>query len=168
MITDTSVFYVNKKKFEVYINVGSFSIDVKKVKLENIYNKFVKYKHLYKSSIADQDLLNDVAFGRIGYFPIQFGLSSPYINDKHSDNPSKRSAYSFINKLKFKEKYTFLPKNSFELIKHGYSPYVIHQWNGKWVDGNGLTIYRRLAHYYIRLAGIWDEMCQKHPGYCIK
>ena len=159
---------ISKKKFEMYISVGSFLIDVKKVKLENMYKKFVKYKHIYRSRIADQDLLNDVAIGKIGYFPIKFGLCSPYVNDIDSDNPSSRTTFSYINNVKFKEKYNFLPKNSFELIKQGYNPYVIHQWNGKWMDGFGLTIYRRLAHYYIRLAGIWDEMCQKHPGYCFK
>ena len=158
---------ITKKKFEIYINVGSFLIDVKKVKLENIYAKFVKYKNMYRSKIGDQDLLNDVAFGRTGYYPIIFGICSPYRYDFQSDLPSNRTTFSFINKVKFKEKY-FLPKNSFELIRQGYSPYVIHQWNGKWMKGKGLSIYRRIAQYYIKLAGIWDEMCQKLPGYCRK
>ena len=32
----------------MYISVGSFLMDVKKVKLENMYKKFVKYKHIYR------------------------------------------------------------------------------------------------------------------------
>ena len=50
----------------------------------------------------------------------------------------------------------------------GFNPVIIHQWNSKWIQGAGLTIYRRIAQYYIKYAGIWDEMCQKHPGYCKK
>ena len=49
-----------------------------------------------------------------------------------------------------------------------YNPVIMHQWNGKWMDGDGLTIYRRIAQYYIKYAGIWNEMCEKYPGYCKK
>ena len=159
---------ITKKKFDIYINIGSFLIDVKLVKQEKMYEKFVKYKYAYNTSIGDQNLLNDIAFGRIGYYPLKFGLASPYDNDKDSDNPPKHNLFSFIKNIKYKKKFTFIPKNEKELIKKGYSPFVIHQWNGKWMFGLGLTIYRRLAQYYIRYAGIWDEMCQIFPGYCIK
>ena len=159
---------ITKKKFDIYINIGSFLIDVKLVKQEKMYEKFVKYKYAYNTSIGDQNLLNDIAFGRIGYYPLKFGLASPYDNDKDTDNPPKHNLFSFIKNIKYKKKFTFIPKNEKELIKKGYSPFVIHQWNGKWMFGLGLTIYRRLAQYYIRYAGIWDEMCQIFPGYCIK
>ena len=49
---------ISKKRYEIYINVGSFLIDVKKVKSENMYDKFVKYKNVYRSNIGDQNLLN--------------------------------------------------------------------------------------------------------------
>ena len=180
---------ISKKRYEIYINIGSFLIDVKKVKSENIYDKFVKYKNVYRSNIGDQNLLtfqffyhifsfiiflksfkgsNDIAFGKIGYYPLTFGLASPYKYDSQSDNPSSKTTFSFIDKVKFKEKYTFLPKNSYELLRRGYNPYVIHQWNGKWMDGKGLTVYRRLAQYYIKLAGIWNELYNQYPGYCLK
>lgn len=159
---------ISKKRYEIYINIGSFLIDVKKVKSENIYDKFVKYKNVYRSNIGDQNLLNDIAFGKIGYYPLTFGLASPYKYDSQSDNPSSKTTFSFIDKVKFKEKYTFLPKNSYELLKRGYNPYVIHQWNGKWMKGKGLTVYRRLAQYYIKLAGIWNELCNQYQGYCLK
>ena len=159
---------ISKKYFDIYINVGSFLIDVKKVKSENIYEKFVKYKNIYRSHIADQDLLNDIAYGRIGYYPLKFGLLSPFINDKNSDIGNYKKELSFVNNIKYKNIFTFIPKDENELFKLSYNPYVIHQWNGKWMNGLGLTIYRRLAQYYIRYAGIWNEVCQVHPGYCIK
>ena len=42
-----------------------------------------------------------------------------------------------------------------------YNPVIIHQWNGKWTYGSGLTIYRRIAQLYIKYAGILDETCEK-------
>ena len=158
---------ITKKKFNVYINTGSFLINVKMIKYYNIYKKFIKYKNIYKHSYGDQDLLNDIGFGKIGYLPIKFGIRSPYINDNDSD-AGKNSNFKYINKIKLKYLFNFLPKNENELFRLGYNPVVIHQLNGKWMDGKGLTIYRRLAQYYIKLAGIWDEMCEKHPGYCKK
>ena len=79
-------YYANitKKKFETYINTGSILVNVKKVKSERIYEKCKKYKNVYRSSIGDQDLLNDIAFGKIGYLPMKFGIRSPYIEDWHN------------------------------------------------------------------------------------
>lgn len=48
------------------------------------------------------------------------------------------------------------------------NPVIVHQWYGKWIRGKGLTIYRRIAQYYIKYAGIWNEMCQKYPRACKK
>ena len=158
---------ITKKKFDVYINTGSFLINVKMIKYYNIYKEFKKYKNIYKHSYGDQDLLNDIGFGKIGYLPIKFGIRAPYINDNDSD-VGKNSNFKYINKIKLKYLFNFLPRNENELFRLGYNPVVIHQLNGKWMDGKGLTIYRRLAQYYIKLAGIWDEMCEKHPGYCEK
>ena len=158
---------ITKKRFNVYINTGSFLINVKMIKSFNIYAKFIKYKNVYQHFYGDQDLLNDIAFGKIGYLPIKFGIRSPYTNDYNSDK-AKKSNFKYINKIKFKNIFTFIPKNENELFRYGYNPVVIHQLNGKWMDGSGLTIYRRLAQYYIKLAGIWREMCEKHPGYCEK
>lgn len=159
---------ISKKKFDIYINVGNFIINVTKVKKEKMYEKFIKYKNIYKSAVADQHLLNDIAFGKIGYIPLKFGLRSPYKNDKESENPPLINGYSFVNRIKFKNIFPFIPKNESQLFKEGYSPVVIHHCNIKWMYGKGMTIYRRLAQYYIRLAGIWDELCNKFPGYCIK
>ena len=152
--------HISKKKLDVYINTGNYLINVTGVKKQNIYKKCLKNKNVYRHIFADQDLLNDIAYGKIGYFPIKFGLISPYPNDKSSDN--------FIYKIKLKEKYDFLPKKINEFNAQIFNPIVAHHWNAKWVNGKGMSIYRRIVQYYIRFAGIWDELCKQYPGYCSK
>lgn len=159
---------LKKKIFQTYINTGSILINVKKVKIEKIYKKCIQNKHKYKSAIGDQDLLNDIAFGKVGYLPMRFGICSPYRNDKDSDKPLLELPYQFYINAYLNNKYPYISKNPTKIIQVGYNPIVIHQWNGKWMSGLGLSIYRRLAQYYIRLSGIWNEMCQKLPGYCLK
>ena len=159
---------ITKKKFEVYINTGSMLVNVKKIKSEKIYEKCVKNKDAYRSAVGDQDLLNDVAFGKIGYLPMKFGIRAPYKNDKDSDKPLYNNPFYHTIKKYCKANFRFIPKNIKKINQLGNNPIVIHQFNGKWMNGKGLTVYRRIAQYYIRLAGIWDEMCKKLPGYCIK
>ncbi len=149
------------------------NIKFKKVKSENMYEKYLKYKNVYSNRICDQDLLNDIAYGKIGYLPIRYGLFAPFRNDYESDFKPYRNQYQFfqMNELKLlnkSKKFPFLPRNTDEFFKQSYNPVVIHQWNDKWVFGSGLSIYRRLAQYYIRYAGIWEEMCIKLPKYCQK
>jgi lipopolysaccharide biosynthesis glycosyltransferase len=159
----------SKKALDIYINTGCYLVDIKKAKSEKIYEKIVKNKSLYKPSpLIDQDLLNDVAYGKIGYLPIRFGLKAPFTDDKISDSPPYRTDYNnILEKAKYKEKYN-LPKNRFEMNSQAINPVVIHQWNGKWICGRGLSIYRRIVQNYIRIAGIWDEICPVFPGVCKK
>ena len=162
---------ISKKPFDVYINIGHFLLNVKKIKEENMYEKYLKFKNAYNNNIiCDQDLLNDVAQDNIGYLPVRFGLFSPFVSDSDSDNTSIINQYEFyhMNENKLKNKFPFLPKNSSDFFRQSANPVVIHQWNGKWTYGNGLSIYRRLVQNYIRLAGIWDEFCQKHMLFCVK
>jgi lipopolysaccharide biosynthesis glycosyltransferase len=86
---------ISKKPYDVYINIGHFLLNVKKIKEQNMYEKFLKYKDVYTNIIADQDLLNDVAQNKIGYLPVRFGLFSPFINDKDADDPSVINQYEF-------------------------------------------------------------------------
>ena len=160
---------ISKKYYDIYISVGSFLVDVERVKKENNYMKFIKFKNAYRSAIGDQDLLNDVAFGKITYIPFKFGMISPYLKDKDSENIIRKNMYfNYMNIMKKNNNYSFLPKNENDFFKLGYSPIVIHHPHSKWMFGGGLTIFRRLAQYYIKLAGIWDELCLKYPGYCRK
>ena len=43
--------------------------------------------------------------------------------------------------------YYNLPKNQAEMNSQAFNPVIIHQWNGKWYRGRGLTIYRRIVQY---------------------
>jgi hypothetical protein len=161
---------ISKKRLNVYINIGHFLLNVQKIKSKNMYKKYLKYKNVYSHFISDQDLLNDVAQKEIGYLPIKFGIFSPFWSDSDSDKLYSINQYELfnLNENKLKNTNYYIPKNSNEYFKLSYNPVVIHQWNGKWQDGQGLSIYRRLAQNYIRIAGIWDELCLSSPGYCIK
>ena len=160
---------ISKKKLDIYINGGNFLIDVQKFKNDKIYEKTVKKKNVYiPSRWALQYYLNDLAYGKIGYLPLKFGIFSPFRNDRQSDTPPYITQYAFCHKVKYHKIYPFLPKNRNEMNLQAYNPIIIHSWNGKWSSGRGLTIYRRIAQFYIKYAGIWDEGCEKHPGYCKK
>lgn len=160
--------FISKKKYLKYINTGSILINVKKYKLENIYEKCVKNKDVYHSQIGDQDLLNDILFGKIGYLPMKFGVRPPYSIDADSDIVSEYNPYSYYAQIYSKFNFPFNPKRISKFIQLGYNPIIIHQFNGKWMYGKGLTVYRRIAQYYIKIAGIWKEMCKEFPGYCKK
>ena len=160
---------ISKQRLYVYINTGHYLVNVKKAKENKIYEKIVENKKVYKPyTIIGQHVFNDVSYGQIGFLPVKFGLIGAYNNDQLSDNPPFKTRYDYIERVKNKENYDFLPKNQDEMNVQAFSPVIIHQWNGKWQRGKGITIYRRIAQYYIRLAGIWDEMCKVHPGYCRK
>ncbi len=163
---------ISKKRFKVYINIGHFLLNVKKIREQNMYAQFLKYKNVYKNMIVDQDLMNDVAQDKIGYLPVRFGLFSPFRNDKDSDNPKVRNQYEFYQmgeKLKkLKNKFPYIPENSKDFFRQSYNPVVIHQWNGKWGGGRGISLFRRLATCYMKYAGVYDELCKKIPLYCKK
>lgn len=160
---------ITQKIYDIYISVGSFLVDVKKVKEENMYEKFKANKSAYSSNVGDQDLLNDIAFGKITYFPYKFGMLSPFFNDHDAEIAKKENMYSkYSAKLKrYVGRFNFIPKNDMDFLKMGYGPSVIHHMHSKWMYRGDLTVYRRLAQYYIKLAGIWDEICKEHRGYCI-
>ena len=159
---------VSKKPMNVYINTGNYLINVKKVKEKNMYEKFLKYREeYYNSNIADQDLINDLAFGEIGYLPIKFGAHPIYRNDKDSDEfVNIYKEWNFYEKIKKSDKYPNTLKNEYDLFLESYNPVIVHEIMEKWMLGKGLSIYRRIAQYYIKFAGIWDEMCEEFPGYC--
>ena len=160
---------ISKKTLNIYINGGNYLIDVQNFKKDNIYEKSVENRNIYKTSITGlQNFLNDVAYGKIGYLPMKYGMFAPFSNDNKSDTPPYITDFYFIQRVKHHDIYPFLPNNKKSWDMQHYNPVIIHSWNGKWADGNGITIHRRIAQYYIKYAGIWDEMCEKHPGYCQK
>ena len=160
---------ISKKNLNIYINTGSYLIDVKKVKKENMFEKYLIHRdEYYNSVIADQDLINDIANDQIGYLPIKFGAHPVYANDEDFDkNINLYKYWNFYDKIIKSEKYPFTFKNECDFYLESYNPVIVHEIDAKWMFGKGLSIYRRIAQYYIKLAGIWEEICNKLPGYCV-
>ena len=160
---------ISKKPLNIYINAGNYLIDVNKVKKKNMYKLFLKYKNVYGPPFAEQHMINDIANGEIGYLPVEFGLVPPYSDDGFFYKSKAKSIY--INNFNFDiiSKFSnFLPKNYEEYLHSAFNPVIIHSWNGKWNEGRGMNIYRKLNQYYIHLTGIKEEICRKIPAYCIK
>ena len=160
---------ISKKILKVYINVGHYLIDIKKVKEKNIYNLILKNKYVYSSIWAEQLLINDIANGEIGYLPVEFGLVPPFKDDKFFYIRKKtKSMYERYNIKIMSDQSNFLPKTYEEFLHHAYDPVIVHSWNGKLSEGKGMNIYRKLSQFFIELSGMKKEICVKLPGYCIK
>lgn len=162
--------YLNYKIYNLtkYLNIGSILLNVKKLKENNFWNVYTKNRYLKMKGKPDQTLFNIVVpDNKKDYFPLRFGGLTPFINDRDSDK-LKFYDNSFEKWLNSPLSKSF-PENPNNLIKFTaqlYNPTFIHQWNGKWASGRGLSIYRHLAKYFIKLAGIWDDICKIKPGYC--
>ena len=159
---------ISNKTLDIYINAGNYLIDVKKVKEKDMYNLFLKYKNVYGPPFAEQLMINDIANGEIGYLPMEFGLVPPFSNDDFFLNKKEKALYTYYNLKIISNNSNFLPKTYEDFLHVAYNPVIVHSWNGKWSDGNGMNIYRKLCQYYIGLTGIKDEICGKFPGYCKK
>ena len=159
---------ISKKPLNIYINVGNYLIDVKKVKIKNMYKLFLKYKNIYNPPFAEQEMLNDIANGEIGYLPVEFGLAPPFSDDELFYKKKEKSLYSYFNLSIISNNSNFLPKSYEEFHLSAYNPIILHSYNGKWSEGKGLNIHRKLCQYFIELTGIKKEICRRHPGYCIK
>ena len=160
---------ISNKTMEIYINVGHYLIDVQKVKKKNLYNLFFKYKNVYNPPFAEQHMLNDIAFGEIGYLPVEFGLVPPFSDDKFFYIKKKKIAiYAYYNLTVISKHSNFLPKTYEEFLHQAYNPVIVHSWTGKWAQGKGMNIYRKLCQYFIELSGMKKEICRKLPGYCKK
>jgi hypothetical protein len=146
---------ISKKPLDIYINAGNYLIDVNKVKKKNMYKLFLKYKNVYNPPFAEQHMINDIANGEIGYLPVEFGLVPPFPDDGFFFNSKAKSIY--INNFNFDiiSKFSnFLPKNYEEYLHSAINPVIIHSWNGKWSEGKGMNIYRKLCQYFIELSGM--------------
>ena len=61
-----------------------------------MYSKFLKYKNIYGPPFAEQHMINDIAYGEIGYLPIEYGLPQPFEFDNQF-NFTKRPLFKNIN-----------------------------------------------------------------------
>ena len=162
--------YLNYKKYNLtkYLNIGSILLNVKKLKENNFWNVYTKNRYLKMKGKPDQTLFNIVVpDNKKDYFPLRFGGLTPFINDRDSDKLKfhDNSFEKWLNSP-FSKSFPENPNNLFKFNAQLYNSTFIHQWNGKWASGRGLSIYRNLAKYFIKLAGIWDDICKIKPGYC--
>ncbi len=162
--------YLNYKIYNLtkYLNIGSILLNVKKLKENKFWNVYTKNRYLKMKGKPDQTLFNIIVpDNKKDYFPLRFGGLTPFINDRDSDKLKfhDKSFEKWLNSPLSKS-FPDNPNNLFKFTAQLYNPTFIHQWNGKWASGRGLSIYRNLAKYFIKLAGIWDDICKIKPGYC--
>jgi hypothetical protein len=152
-----------------YLNIGSLLLNAEKLKKIQFWNNYTNNRYLPTNGQPDQSLFNIlVPDDKKDYIPLRFGGLSPFGSDQNSDR-LEYYEYGFRKWLNSSLSSTFPenPKTLDRLTAQLYNPVFIHQWNGKWHEGKGLSIYRHLAKYFIKTAGIWEELCQIKPGYCI-
>ena len=116
----------------------------------------------------DQSLFNHlIPDNKKNFFPFRFGGYGQFLDDSDSDfnNFYEFQLESWL-KSDLSNSLPEKPNSLRELIAQLYNSVFIHQYIGKWSSGKGLCTYRNSAKYFIKLAGIRDELCAKKPGYC--
>ena len=161
-------FIKNKYNMTKYINIGSILLDVNKFKSNKIWLNYIENRYLQLVGQPDQTLINIlIPDDKKNYLPFKFGGFSLFSDDKNYDY-MKFEDFGFKNWLNsiYSKYLPEKPDSENGIIIKLYNPRFIHQFNGKWENGTGLSIYRLLAKYFILLAGIENEICEKKPGYC--
>jgi hypothetical protein len=151
------IWSLNKfHKKKKYVNIGSILLNVDELKRNKFWDKYTKNRNLKLFGAPDQTLFNIlVPDNKIGYFPLRFGGFVMIDSDKNFDD-------FMNNSLIFPQNIT----DEIKLITQYSNPLFIHQFYGKWSSGLGLSIYRNLVKYFMKISGIWEDLCSKKPGYC--
>ena len=159
--------FVKNYNITKYINIGSIIINVTEFKINNIWEKYTKNRYIKLGGAVDQTLLNIIIpDSKKDYFPFRLGVYSilPKENSLYKKNYFDHGLKSWLE-----SKSNYLPENPKSLLEYFsqmLNPIFIHQFYGKWYRGKGLSIHRNLVKFFIKLAGIWEELCTKRPGYC--
>ena len=161
------IHYLNNYNSKKYLNIGALIINVTEFKINNIWDKYTKNRNLHLNGQPDQTLLNAIIpDDKKDYFPFTLGVYSIF-RDDNSFSKKEYNDYGLKNWLA--SELNNLPENP-KTISEYFSLFnnsiFIHQFEGKWYDGEGLSICRNYAKYFIKLAGIWEVLCLKRPGYC--
>ena len=159
-----------KLKYNItkYINIGAILVNVKKLKEVNFWETYTNSRYIELIGAPDQTLFNIlIPDNKKNYLPFKFGGFSIIEND-HNFDVLKFEKFGFNKWLKSNLSLSLpeKPKTEKEILINLYNPIFIHQFSGKWELGNGLSIYRILAKYFINLSGIKERICRKKPGYC--
>ena len=160
--------FTKKYNKTIYINIGSILLNVKELKKKHFFDYYANHRYLKLIGAPDQELFNIlVPDNKLGYFPFRFGGITPFFNDLYSDQTNV--SFWGIEEWLHSNLSINLPENPKELYKYIsqlFNPVFVHQITEKWKYGSGLSIYRNLAKYYIKLSGIEAELCLKDPGFC--
>ena len=151
-----------------YLNIGSILLNVKELKNHHFWDYYTSKRYLVLKGAKDQALFNIlVPDNKKNYFPVRLGGICIFRNDRHFDK-MKFNDFGIKNWLisDLGNSFPENPKNLYKYAIHLFNSLFIHQFSDKWKDGSGLSIYRNLIKYYIKMAGIWDELCNIEPGYC--
>ena len=159
--------HIQKYNSKKYLNIGALLINVTEFKINNIWDKYTKNRNLHIKGAPDQTLLNIIIpDDKKDYFPFRLGVYSIFKDDnslkknQYNDCGLKNWLLSELNNLPDN------PKTLSEYFSLYNNSIFIHQFIGKWYKGQGLSMYRNSTKHFIKLAGIWNELCMKKPGYC--
>ena len=151
-----------------YLNIGSILLNVKELKHNHFWDYYTSNRNLKLKGAKDQALFNIlVPDNKKNYFPIRLGGICIFKNDREYDKMIFND-FGIKNWLisNLGNSFPENPKNFYIYAIHHFNSLFIHQFSDKWNSGSGLSIYRNLNKYYIKLAGIWNELCKLEPGYC--
>ena len=160
-----------KVKYNIskYVNIGAILLNVKKLKEINFWDIYSSNRYLKLKGAPDQTLFNIlIPDNKKNYLPFRFGSFSIIRND-HNFDKMKFVEFKFKNWFKSNLSLSLPenPKTEEGILINLYNPRFIHQFSGKWENGDGLSIDRLLAKYFIKISGIQERICIKKPGYCI-
>ena len=161
-------FMKNSYNMTKYLNIGSLLLNITKLKENNFWDYYTKNRNIYLRGQPDQSLFNVLLpDDKKNYLPFKFGGYCLFKDDHNYDlliyeNFGLKNWFNSNISLSLPDN----PKSEIGIILNLYNPSFIHQFYGKWSKGDGLSIYRHLAKYFILLTGISDEFCSKRPGYC--
>ena len=161
-------FCLKNYNISKYLNIGSILLNVKKLKKNHFWDYYTKNRNIKLSGARDQTLFNIlVPDNKKNYFPSRLGGICLFKNDKDFDNLKFNDMGIhkwLIGKLGIP--FHDNPKNIYIYSLQLFNSPFIHQFANKWKKGSGLSIFRNLSKYFIKIAGIWDELCKEEPGYC--
>ena len=161
--------FMKRYNMTKYINIGSILLNVKELKKNHFWDIYTKNRNLTLGGAPDQTLFNICCpDDKKDYFPFRFGGYVILCSDQESDKLQFNEFFGLKNWFNSEDSknYPENPGSETGLIAQIYNSVFIHQICEKWHDGKGLSIYKILAKYFIKIADIWDELCTKKPGYC--
>ena len=138
------------------------------MKKHHFWDYYLSKRNLKIEGAPDQSLFNIlVPDNKKNYFPVRLGGICIFNNDKDFDKMIFND-FGIGNWLTSELANSFPenPKNINIYAIQLFNSLFIHQFSEKWNKGSGLSIYRNLAKYFIKIAGIWDELCLIEKGYC--